>query len=394
MARASASRPTSMSRSASGATRPTGTVRAAAPRARVRSTARRSSSEVVTPGTAAATRRSRTSCTSAHAAPMRSISSGDLRTIRSRALASRGVRSPRRGCGRGRALAPEGLLRRGEDPLGRADALDVREEFPVAVEAAERLGLRGVLLEPPAHRLGLVVLALHEPRIVAVAEAVAFRGVLRDVVDGAALRARAAAAHALDEHLLRHVVRDAARDGAPERVEEQIEVLRLRGRSRVAVEDEARRDVGAAEPLLHHLVRDVVGDEPADVHDGLDLLADGGAARLVVAEHVARRDVLDAELGREQLRLRALAGTRRPEKDEDHVRPPKREGARLTARPAASRVGDLARREAATADAGAAGAGEALVVAGDEMPLDLLHGVERHADHDQERRPAEVELDV
>src|SRR5512137_1943211 len=45
----------------------------------------------------------------------------------------------------------------------------------------------------------------------------------------------------------------------------------------------------------------------------------------------------------------------------------------------------------ATADARAAGSGEPLVVAGDEVPLDLLHGVEGHAYHDEERRPAEVE---
>ena len=40
---------------------------------------------------------------------------------------------------------------------------------------------------------------------------------------------------------------------------------------------------------------------------------------------------------------------------------------------------------------GAARAGEALVVAGDEVALDLLDRVERHADDDEQRRPAEVE---
>src|SRR6266568_7288294 len=63
-------------------------------------------------------------------------------------------------------------------------------------------------------------------------------------------------------------------------------------------------------------------------------------------------------------------------------------------RPAASRVRDLAGRDPPPADARAARAGEALVVAGDEVAFDLLHGVERHADDDEERGPAEVELDV
>ena len=48
----------------------------------------------------------------------------------------------------------------------------------------------------------------------------------------------------------------------------------------------------------------------------------------------------------------------------------------------------------APADARPAGAGEALVVARDEVGLDLLHGVERHADHDQEAGAAEVERHV
>ena len=60
----------------------------------------------------------------------------------------------------------------------------------------------------------------------------------------------------------------------------------------------------------------------------------------------------------------------------------------LARRPARLRV--QAGRGAA-ADARAARTGEALVVAGDEVPLDLLHGVEGHADHDEERRAAEVE---
>src|ERR1700674_3481399 len=65
--------------------------------------------------------------------------------------------------------------------------------------------------------------------------------------------------------------------------------------------------------------------------------------------------------------------------------------ARREPRPAASRVDGGAAAHAAAADARAARAGEALVVARDEVSLDLLDGVEGDAHHDEERRPAEVE---
>src|SRR5262249_20675852 len=44
-----------------------------------------------------------------------------------------------------------------------------------------------------------------------------------------------------------------------------------------------------------------------------------------------------------------------------------------------------------TADPRAARPGEALVVAADEVPFDLLHGVQRHAHDDQQRGPAKLE---
>src|SRR6267143_5565092 len=49
---------------------------------------------------------------------------------------------------------------------------------------------------------------------------------------------------------------------------------------------------------------------------------------------------------------------------------------------------------AAAADAGAARPGEALVVARDQVALDLLHRIEGDADHDQQRGAAELERHV
>src|SRR5690606_11920591 len=71
------------------------------------------------------------------------------------------------------------------------------------VERHERLRLLLVDLEPAPYGLGRVVRALDELAAAAVALAGLARRIEVDVVDGAALRAAAAAAQALDERLVR-----------------------------------------------------------------------------------------------------------------------------------------------------------------------------------------------
>ena len=162
----------------------------------------------------------------------------------------------------------------------------------------------------------------------------------------------------------------------------------------VAVQDAAPGHVGAGQPLLDHGVGDVVGDQAAAVHDGLDALADLGAARLVVAEHVAGGDVRDGEGAGQHLGLGPLPGAGGAEQDQDHGVTSCAATAGGPAAVAAQAPTGWPDVTVAAAQAGATRTGEALVVPGDEVRLDLLHGVEGHADDDEQRGAAEVEGDV
>ena len=99
--------------------------------------------------------------------------------------------------------------------------------------------------------------------------------------------------------------------------EHRVERLGLREVAREAVEDEPVARVVLREPLADHPDRELVRDEVAAGHDRVDLAAE---RRRVVerAEHVARRDVRDPVLGRDPLRLRALARPLRAEEQEVH----------------------------------------------------------------------------
>src|SRR6266702_3521481 len=276
----------------------------AAPRAAAPRAATRSSSAVVTPGAMAATTSSRTSCTMRLAARMRATSSAVLIWTVSRTPGSAPCAERELGCG--------------EDALGSPDALHLGHLPALLVEALQRPGLVGVLLHALLHVLGLVVVALHEGGPVLVAEPRPAGRIRRYVEDGAAPGAAAPAADALDDELLRHLVGGDPIDALAHRPEQLLEVLGLRDRPGIAVEDEPLRHVRPRQAVLHEGVRDLVGDELARVHDGLDLLAELGPARLVIAEHVAGRDVRDAVRLGEQLRLGTLPCAGRAEEDEDH----------------------------------------------------------------------------
>src|SRR6185436_7457167 len=98
-------------------------------------------------------------------------------------------------------------------------------------------------------------------------------------------------------------------------------------RAREAVEDEAvlQRTAGG-EVLVDDADDDLVGDELAGVEVLLHLEPDRRALRNRGAEHVARGQVLDAVVRREQRSLRPLTSARLAEQDEAypgtvHVRP-------------------------------------------------------------------------
>src|SRR3954466_10242514 len=156
-----------------------------------------SSSPVVTPARAFWRSMLRQRASTRPAAAIWSISSGDLRTITLRsdfrapvALGLQLVLEPQRGqC---RADVVVHLAR-------RALAVEAAQDALLLVALDQRRGLLVVDLEPVLDGLRLVVVALHEPRPVLIADALVLRRVVLDVVVVAVLHAHAAAAEAVHD---------------------------------------------------------------------------------------------------------------------------------------------------------------------------------------------------
>ena len=149
--------------------------------------------------------------------------------------------------------------------------------------------------------------------------------------------------------------------------EHRVERLGLRHRARKAVEDEPARSVRLSQPLLDDADHDVVGHQQPGVHPLLRAVEPERRPVLHrLAQDLAGRDLRDAEASR---------ASRRP------CVPLPAPGAR--AAPAAS-----LRRLPAAPDP--ALLHEPLVVPHQQVRLDLLQRVERHADHDQDAGAAEV----
>ena len=91
--------------------------------------------------------------------------------------------------------------------------------------------------------------------------------------------------------------------------EQRIQLLRLRAGARIAVEDRAGIGRHGGQLVVDQRGDDIVGDELARIHDRLGLLADGRARLDRCAQHV----MID-----EPVRLRSLACTRRPQKNDVH----------------------------------------------------------------------------
>ncbi len=102
--------------------------------------------------------------------------------------------------------------------------------------------------------------------------------------------------------------------------ERGLQRLGLDGVAREAVDDDALAGVESVEPLEEHLEGDRVGDELTLLHVSLGLATEGRSRAYRRAEEVPGRHVREPESLREDRRLGALAGTRRPEQDEDSHR--------------------------------------------------------------------------
>ena len=127
--------------------------------------------------------------------------------------------------------------------------------------------------------------------------------------------------------------------------------------------------VRLVQPLGHHFRHQVVTHQLARLHDASHAPAELAPVRHRLAQHVAGRDGGDPELARQRGRLGSLARSGGPRN--------------TTRRPAVI-----------PAPTDPPALHEPVVVAHDELALDLLQGVHRDPDHDQERGAAEEEVEA
>src|SRR5882672_7147898 len=210
----------------------------------------------------------------------------------------------------------------------RADLVDRALAGNLAVARRTRVALRGPLrivvdqgpglllvdLEAPSHGLLLVVFALHQRLARQIVPAGGLRRVEADVVVPARRRVHAAPRETPDDLVvvdvdLQHEVESDVR-GAHR--------LSLGDGARKSVEQVAVPAIQVLEALFHEADDDVVGDELPGVHDLLGGESERRARLHGSAQHVAGGDLGNPEVIADKSRLGALAGSRRPEKNEPH----------------------------------------------------------------------------
>ena len=178
----------------------------------------------------------------------------------------------------------------------------------------ERRGLLVVFGQALGDDVGGVVGALHERSAVFVVDTGHLRRVELFVVDATGARVRPAAGDALDQHAVVDVEDHRDRLEALGR-EQRFEGFGLRERAREAVDDHV---LDVREFGFDHPDHEVIGHEFARIHVALGFEAERRFLAAMTAQHVAGRDLTIPETVLENLSLRALTGTRRAQKHENH----------------------------------------------------------------------------
>ncbi len=171
-------------------------------------------------------------------------------------------------------------------------------------------------VQPLLDHLGLVVVALDQPRAVLIAHVVVLGRVELDVVVVPRLDAHTPAAEPPHQLLVGHLDQQHRGDPPAHLRELLVERFGLRHRAREAVEDEPVPRVLLPEALGRHRHDQVVGHELAGVHVLLGLLAELGPLLHVRPQHVAGGDVGQLEVRTQAVGLRSLARAGRAEQDQ------------------------------------------------------------------------------
>ncbi len=192
-------------------------------------------------------------------------------------------------------------------------AASAQPRFAVVVHQRPRL--RPVYVEPLAHRVLAIVVALDQRLSGLVVAALDLRRIEFHVIAAPRGGMHAPAAHARDELIvgnidLEHVI---------DRHGRGLHGLGLRDGARKAVEQVAALAVVLLQPLLHQPDDDLVGHQLPGVHHLFCRQPEGRPRLDRGAQHVASRDLRDAELVADEGGLRALAGARRAQEDQPHA---------------------------------------------------------------------------
>jgi hypothetical protein len=197
------------------------------------------------------------------------------------------------------------------NPLDRLVGVHDLEQPARLVVLDQRPRLALVDLEPILDHVLAIVGTLDQLRRLAVGMVVAavaeFRLGAVDIEHLAALRARAPPGQPLEQRLRIDVHQHDGVDRLAELGEQLVEGAGLGHVARIAVEDEALRGVGPADPLADQAEHDLVGNELAGIHRGLGALAELGAAGHRITQQVAGGHLGDALVIAQSLGLRALA---------------------------------------------------------------------------------------
>src|SRR5580704_1534021 len=280
-------------------------------------------------------------------------------------------------------------LRRSENPhhalpdlllhfLNTLARVDIFQRSQPPVVTHQRRGLLLVRMQSRCYHFFTIVRPLNQLAAIYIANAFDLRRAVENIINLAALTAdpspgqpphqdRRPDDHVNHERLLQSML-----------LQQLAQVPRLSDRPRKTVEDEAVKTIHSLDALGNDSQHQRIRHQLPALHNRLGLQTEWSAGGNLLAKHVAGRKMRHAKLPRQLFRLRTFSRARRSEKNN-------------RARQLSDRA--FLRRHLApplSAAAQAALSRKPLVIAHDELCLQLLHRIHRHAHYDQERSAPKI----
>lgn len=237
-------------------------------------------------------------------------------------------------------------------------AVNFFEQARVAIKIDEWRGLRVIDVEPILNRLRFVVVALSQLRAVFVAFAGNLGRIGKQIIHRSASWANPARRQSINQQLVAHLDVQHRADFLFLFRQRGFERVGLRDRARKAIERHAFGAIGACDAFHHHLDGHIVRHQLTLVHKRLGEHAEWRLFGNVLAEEIAARNVREPELLPQEIGLRAFARPRRSEQNQVLGNHPHLHSEMLL--------------------------DKALVMAHQQLRLQLFHGIQDHTDDDQQ----------